>query len=104
MSVLVSVGIDYMNWDTASKLSWSTTAVMMIGATGAMVQSLLRTLYWKAWSLIPRKKMRRRGLVLPDGDAETVRLHVQDLIREYREVPSFNFEKTTHTRERVEVA
>lgn len=94
-SVLISVGVDYMKWDEVSGLSWSGTALAAIAMVGVSFQPLLQSLYWRVWRLMPRKKMRRRGAVLPDGEAETVRLHVQDLIREYREVPRFNFEKKT---------
>ena len=90
-SILVGFSTDWLSWDEVSRLAWSIAALLAAGMLILLLQTLFLGVYWTVWKWLPRKKMRRRGRVLDDHDAETVQINVRKLVEEYQEIPRFNF-------------
>lgn len=91
MSILGGFGADQIGQDEISRMSWSMAALLAAIMMVMLLQSLFLSIYWTVWRWLPRKKLRRGGRTLSDGDAETVRINVRNLIAEYEKKPRFNF-------------
>lgn len=91
LSILVGFGANWINQDEISGMAWSVAALLACAMVVMLLQSFFLGIYWAAWRRLPRKKLRRNGRTLTDGDAETVRINVQKLLAEYAEKPRFNF-------------
>lgn len=91
LSILGGFGSDWIGQDEIGVVFWSVATLLAISMVVMLLQSFFLGLYWAVWRRLPRKKLRRGGRTLTDGDAETVRINVQNLIAEYAEKPRFNF-------------